>query len=87
MRNYLFNIIQALVMECGPFLAPGTVRALYSFRYPPDWRDADDQAVAVAIQTNIAEYDAAIFLRRHGCDGLIATHMFESIDRYLSSAP
>lgn len=87
MRNYVFNFVQSLLLECDPFLKPENVPALYRFRYPPGWTMASDESVAVAIQTSVAEYDAATFLRRHGCDGLIAKHMFESINRYLSTNP
>lgn len=86
-RNYVFNLVQTLLLECEPFLEPRNVPALYEFRYPPGWTEETDRPIAVAIQTNVAEYDAATFLRRHGCDGLIAEHIFRSINLYLSTNP
>lgn len=85
MRNYIFNLIQTLLYECEPFLTPGNVPALYAFRYPEGWSPEAEEDIAVAIQTSVAEYDAATFLRRHGCDGLIAKHIFESMNRYLAA--
>lgn len=86
-RNYIFNVVQTLLYECEPFLKPENVPALYSFRYPQGWTQEDDNTIAVAIQTEVAEYDAATFLRRHGCDGLIAHHMFDSMNRYFATNP
>lgn len=86
-RNYIFNVVQTLLYECEPFLKPDNVPALYGFRYPQGWTQEDDNTIAVAIQTEVAEYDAATFLRRHGCDGLIAHHMFDSMNRYFATNP
>lgn len=83
-RNYVFSLVQTLLLECEPFLQPGNVPALYGFRYPANWTPSDDEPIEIAIETSVAEYDAAVFLRRHGCSGLIAQHMFDSFNRYLA---
>jgi hypothetical protein len=86
-RNYAFNFIQSLMLECEPFLQPKNIPALYAYRYPRNWKIDQDDNVIVAIQTSVAEYDAETFLRRHVCDGLIAKHMFQSINLFLENKP
>lgn len=86
-RNYVFNFIQSLLQECEPFVQPDNVASLYSYRYPPNWKAEQDDNVIVAIQTSVAEYDASTFLRRHVCGGLIAKHVFKSINLFLGENP
>lgn len=84
-RNYTFNLIQSLQQECEPYLEPQKVPALYAYRYPKNWTPNADENVIIAIQTSVAEHDAAAFISRHGCDGLIAKHIFKSINLFLGS--
>jgi TPR repeat protein len=86
-RNYVFNLIQNLNQECEPFLSGATVALLYRYRFPTGWSTEADDSIAVAIQTSVAEHDAEAFLRRHGCEGLIARHVFTSMGRFLALQP
>jgi hypothetical protein len=84
-RNYIFSFIEGLEVECGSYLKPSNVSKLYAYRYLEGWNQEDDANIAVAIQTSIAESDVVRFVRRHGCSGLIARHIFDSINRFLES--
>lgn len=85
-RNYVFNVVVTMMNECGPILEPASVPRLYRYRYPTGWTADADADVAVAIQTSISEYDAATLLRRHGCDGAVAKHVFANINSFFETS-
>lgn len=85
-RNYVFNVVVTMMNECGPILEPASVPRLYRYRYPAGWTADADADVAVAIQTSVSEYDAATFLRRHGCDGAVAKHVFANINAFFEAS-
>lgn len=81
-RNYVFNLVLTVMNECGSVLSPVSVPNLYRYRYPQGWTPEADADIGVAIQTSVSEHDAATFLRRHGCDGAVAKHVFGNIDKF-----
>lgn len=83
LRAYLFSFVMALGGECGTVLKPKAVEALYNRRYPKTWKPDDDATVSVTIMDSIAEYDAGLFLRRHGCEGPAATRLKDQLNRLL----
>jgi TPR repeat protein len=83
-RNYVFNLVLTLMNECGQVLRPAHVPNFYLYRYPTGWTQQSDESVSVAIQTSVAEYDANAFLRRHGCEGAVARHVFAQMDAFFT---
>lgn len=84
-RSYVFSLTQKLAGECGRFVTPANVLSLYKYRFGSGWTPEVDAQVAVTIQGAVGEQDAEVFLKRHGCEGPVARHMFAMIDRFLSS--
>jgi TPR repeat protein len=84
-RSYVFSLTQKLMAECGRIISPQSVLSLYRYRYGGGWTAEMDAQVSVSIQPPIAESDAEVFLKRHGCEGPVARHTFSMIDRFLSS--
>ncbi len=82
-RAYLFSLVQKLVSDCDDVIAPARIIALYTFRYGGGWSSETDGQTSVGIFTAVGEHDARIFLKRHGCDGVIAKHVFQAIDAFL----
>ncbi|SMH30185.1 hypothetical protein SAMN02982922_1015 [Mesorhizobium australicum] len=83
-RNYVFNLVQTVMNECGEVLSPASVPKLFRYRYPSGWTAQADENVAVAIQTSVAEYDGQAFLKRHGCEGAVAKHVFSRMNAFFS---
>jgi TPR repeat protein len=83
-RAYLFALVQKLVTECDDVIPPTRIVALYTFRFGGGWSGETDAQTSVGIFTAVGEHDARIFLKRHGCEGLIAKHVFRAIDGFLS---
>jgi TPR repeat protein len=81
LQAYLFGIALALGNECGSVLTPKAVFSLYNRRYPPTWTPEADAPVNVSIMGSIAEYDAKLFLRRHGCEGPVAARVKDNLNR------
>lgn len=84
LRNYLFNFVQQVVEECGAFLKPASVVRYFLYRYPYNkgWTIEQDENIGVAIQTSVGEYDANVFLKRHGCEGPVAKQLFGNFDTF-----
>ncbi|MCA8902567.1 MAG: hypothetical protein KDA53_15105 [Hyphomonas sp.] len=83
LRNYLFNFTNSLMDECDPFLTPGNLVNFYLYRYPPGKFSLDqEEDINVAIQTELGEHDASIFVERHGCEGPVAKRMFANMNRF-----
>lgn len=87
LEAYLFAFVMALVGECGPVMPPKTVSALYNHRYPQSWTPEADSPVNVSVMGSVAEYDAKLFLRRHGCEGPVATRVKDNLNQFYSVAP
>ena len=85
MRSYVFSLTQRLISECGKVLTPANVVKLYRYRFGGDWTNETDAPIDVSIQNAIGEVDANAFLRRHGCEGAVARHVFSVLDRFLSA--
>ncbi|SEG79175.1 sel1 repeat family protein [Bosea lathyri] len=83
-RAYVFSLVQKLVGECDEVIAPTRIVALYTFRYGGGWSGETDAQTSVGIFSAVGEHDARLFLKRHGCDGVIAKHVFSSIDSFLA---
>jgi TPR repeat protein len=83
-RNYIFSLTQQLSQECPQVLQPANGKSLYNYRYPLSWSPQSDEQVGVAVQTALGEQDAKTFLRRHGCDGPVAKHVFANLNQLLS---
>lgn len=83
-RAYVFSFAQKLIGECDEVIPPARIVALYTFRFGGGWTAETDAQTAVAIYSAIGEHDGRIFLKQHGCEGLIAKHLFSSIDGFLN---
>lgn len=81
LRNYLHNFVLATMKECESYLTPKSVVNFYLYRFPTDY-NPDDDSIGVAIQTSVGEFDAEIFVRRHGCDGPVAKQLFGNINKF-----
>ena len=87
-RTYVFAMTQRLVSECTRVLSPPSIISLYRYRFGENAiGDAAEAQVNVAMQSPIGEYDANIFVRRHGCDGPVARHVFAGLDEFFRSRP
>lgn len=84
-RGYLFAMTQKFIGECGKIVAPANIERLYRLRYVDDHTPDVESNVELSIRTSIAESDADTFLKRHGCEGPMAKHIFTELDRFLSS--
>lgn len=84
-RAYIFALTQKFVSECGRILRPASVEKLYAFRYGSAWSTELEGRTDVSIKASVAEVDAESFLRRHGCDGPIARHVFSSMDDFIAA--
>lgn len=85
MRSYVFSLSQRFISECGKALTPANVVKLYRYRFGGDWTNETDAPIDVSIQNAIGEVDANTFLRRHGCEGAVARHVFGTLDSFLSA--
>lgn len=85
LRNYLFSFTHGLLQECSSFLKPHNLVGLYVFRYPSGWTPKADEDIRIAVQTSVAEFDAASFLKRHGCEGPVAKQLFENMNSFFKS--
>ena len=83
-RNYIYTLTNQLTEECGQVVLPANVSGFYSYRYPSGWTPQADEPVGVAIQTALGEYDAKAFLKRHGCGGPVAKHIFASLNNFFA---
>jgi hypothetical protein len=83
-RNYIYTLTNQLTEECGQVVLPANVVGFYSYRYPSGWTPQADEPVGVAIQTALGEYDAKAFLKRHGCGGPVAKHIFASLNNFFA---
>jgi hypothetical protein len=81
LQAYLFGFVMALGSECGPMLPPKAVSALYTRRYPQTWTPEADMPVNISAMGSIAEYDAKLFLRRHGCEGPAADRIKTNLNQ------
>lgn len=81
LRNYLHNFVLATMKECESFLTPKSVVNFYLYRYPSDYNPEQDD-IGVAIQTSVGEFDAEVFVRRHGCEGPVAKQLFRNINKF-----
>jgi tetratricopeptide (TPR) repeat protein len=81
LQAYLFGFVMALGSECGPVLPPKAVSNLYSRRYPQTWTPEADMPVNVSVMGSVAEYDAKLFLRRHGCEGPVTDRIKTNLNR------
>lgn len=84
LRNYLHNFVLATMKECEAFLTPKSLVNFYLYRYPTDY-NPDDDTIGVAIQTSVGEFDAEVFVRRHGCEGPVAKQLFGNIIKFFSA--
>lgn len=84
-RNYLFSFTQALMDECEHVIEPANVVGYYVYRYGGDTASDSDEKIAVAIQSPIAQHDAKTFLRRYGCEGPVAKHIFANLNTLFSA--
>lgn len=82
-RGYVFSLTQKLMAECDRVLSPGSVPALFHYRYGDGWTVDADAPASVAAFIASGDFDAKAFLRRHGCDGPVALQLFASIDGLL----
>lgn len=83
-RNYIFTFTNQLGEECGAVVAPANVTGFYNYRYPADWTPQTDEPTGVAVQTAVGEYDAKAFLKRHGCNGPVAKHIFANLNTFFA---
>lgn len=84
-RNYVFNLVLPIIEECDDVLKPTNLANFYLYRYPAGWNQEQDENIHIAIQTSIGEFDAQVFLDRHGCDGPVAKQFFENLNAYFGS--
>jgi hypothetical protein len=80
-QAYLFGLVMALSGECGAILTPRAVVSLYEHRYPRDWTAEADAPINISVMSSFAEYDAKLFLRRHGCEGPVAARVKDNLNR------
>jgi len=84
-RNYLFNFVTAAMEECDPFLTRTNLVKFYLYRYPPGkFSIEDEEDINVAIQTELGEHDAGLFIDRHGCEGPVAKKLFANMNTFFS---
>jgi hypothetical protein len=83
-RAYLFSFVQKLMAECDTVIAAPTYLSLLTFRYAPAWVNDGEPPTAAGIYAAAGEHDAGTFTRRHGCEGVIAKHVFRSLDLFLA---
>jgi hypothetical protein len=85
LQAYFFGFIMALGTECGPILPPKAVSTLYNRRYPQTWTPEADMPVNIGVMGSVAEYDAKLFLRRHGCEGPVSTRIKDNLNQLYDS--
>jgi hypothetical protein len=83
-RNYIYTLTNQLTEECGQVVTPVNIGGFYNYRYPAGWTAQADEPVGVAIQTAVGEYDAKAFLKRHGCGGPVAKHVFANLNNFFA---
>lgn len=83
-RSYVFSFVQKLMGECDEVVAPSSIVKLYTYRYGGGWTNDIDAQTAVGIYASIGEHDGNVFLKRHGCEGVIAKHLFQSVNAFLT---
>jgi hypothetical protein len=81
LQAYLFGFVMALGSECGPVLPPKAVSSLYARRYPQTWTPEADMPVNISVMGSVAEYDAKLFLRRHGCEGPVTDRIKANLNQ------
>lgn len=84
-RAYLFSFTTVLNAECVAAVRPNAMEALFRLRYPASWQPSQDDRPDINIMGSVAEQDARTFLRRHGCDGPVATRVKVTLGRLLLS--
>lgn len=83
-RAYIFSFVQKLMAECDAVIAAPTYLSLLTFRYGPAWANEGEPPTAAGIYAAAGEHDAGTFARRHGCEGVIAKHVFRSLDLFIA---
>jgi len=83
-RSYLFSLTQKLINECDGVINSRNVVLLHTFRYGAGWSADIEAQPAIGIFHAVGEHDGRVFLKRHGCEGGIAKHVFRAIARFLS---
>ena len=81
-RNYIYNLTETLTQECGRVVSPDNIMGYYNYKFPNNWSPEVDQKVGIAVQTAVGENDAKTFLRRHGCNGPVAKHVFANLNKF-----
>lgn len=84
-RAYLFSFTTVLNAECVSAVRPSAMEALFRLRYPANWQPQEDDRPDINIMGSVAEQDARTFLRRHGCEGPVATRVKDALGRLLVS--
>lgn len=84
-RNYMFNLTQYFMQNCGNIIRPQNISGLYKYRYPSEWKAEEDEKIGIAVQTAIGEFDGKIFVDRYGCEGPVAKHIFININKFYAN--
>ena len=79
-RTYLFTLTQQLMEECEGVVAPSNLIGYYNIRFK-NWSPQDDEKAAVTLQGAVGQHDAKTFLRRYGCAGPVAKHIFANLNK------
>lgn len=80
LRNYLHNFVLAMMEECRLVLTPKSIANFYLYYLPTD-ESSEAENIGIAVQTHVGEYDAEVFLRRHGCEGPVAKQLFGNLNK------
>lgn len=80
LRSYLHNFVLAIMEECRVALTPKSIANFYLYYLPTD-ETSEAENIGVAVQTHVGEYDAEVFLRRHGCEGPVAKQLFGNLNK------
>lgn len=79
-RTYLFSLTQQLMEACEGVVQPANLLGYYNIRFK-NWSAQDDEKPAVTVQGAVGQHDAKIFLRRYGCAGPVAKHIFANLNK------
>lgn len=84
LRSYLHNFVLAMMEECRSALTPKSIANFYLYYLPTD-ENSETENIGIAVQTHVGEYDAEVFLRRHGCEGPVAKQLFGNLNKFFSA--
>ena len=63
---------------------PANMLGYYNMRFRA-WTPQDDEKTVVTVQAAIGQHDAKTFLRRYGCEGPVAKHIFANLNTLFAS--